>query len=98
MRDLTSHANVDQHDGLRAIDPVSGTHHMSAAQLRTAKVESASTTTSVIQVGEAWASDVAPNDLKRKTARGALVSTGAQAATFVLRTASLMVLARLLLK
>jgi PST family polysaccharide transporter len=89
---------VDQHDGLQTVDAVSGAYHMSKAQLGTATVESASTTTSVIQVGEAWASDVAPNDLKRKTARGALVSTGAQAATFVLRTASLMVLARLLLK
>jgi O-antigen/teichoic acid export membrane protein len=101
MRDLTSHANMDQHDGLRAIDAVSGTHHMSAAQLRTATVESAPTTTGVIQTdegGEAGASADAPTDLRRKTVRGALVSSGAQAATFVLRTASLMVLARLLLK
>jgi Membrane protein involved in the export of O-antigen and teichoic acid len=48
--------------------------------------------------GGAWASDVAPKDLTRKTARGALVSAGAQGAMFVLRTGSLMVLARLLLK
>ena len=74
---------------------------MSEAQLGTATVELASTTTSVIQVGEggeAWASAVAPNDLMRKTARGALASTGARAGSFVLRTASLIVLARLLLK
>jgi O-antigen/teichoic acid export membrane protein len=48
--------------------------------------------------GEKWASDVPPRDLARKTARGALVSAGAQAGTFILRTGSLMVLARLLLK
>src|SRR2546426_7894825 len=74
---------------------------MSEAQLGTATVELASTTTGVIQVGEggeAWASAVAPNDLMRKTARGALASTGARAGSFVLRTASLIVLARLLLK
>ncbi len=41
---------------------------------------------------------VDPKGLVRKTARGAFVSTGAQAATLVLRTGSLMVLARLLLK
>jgi O-antigen/teichoic acid export membrane protein len=40
----------------------------------------------------------APPDLKRQAARGAVVSTGAQVATLVLRTASLMILARLLLK
>jgi len=65
------------------------------------KVEPASTTPGVSQVGggaEAWASDVAPKDLTRKTARGALVSAGAQAGALVLRTGSLMVLARLLLK
>lgn len=63
--------------------------------------ELASTTAGVIRVvegGETGASDVALKDLKRKTARGALVSTGAQAGTFVLRTGSLMILARLLLK
>jgi O-antigen/teichoic acid export membrane protein len=59
-----------------------------------------STTTAAIQVGEggeAWTGDVAPKDLTRKTARGALVSTAARAGTFVLRTGSLMLLARLLL-
>src|SRR5437899_9759275 len=74
---------------------------MSEQQLGTATVYLASTTSGVIQVGEggeAGASDVAQNDLTRKTARGALASTAAQAGTFVLRTASLMVLARLLLK
>ena len=44
------------------------------------------------------AAEVAPRDLKRQTARGALVSTAAQVATFGLRTTSLMVLARLLMK
>jgi PST family polysaccharide transporter len=48
--------------------------------------------------GDAEASNVASQDLKRKTARGAVVSTGAQATTFVVRTGSLVVLARLLLK
>jgi O-antigen/teichoic acid export membrane protein len=41
-------------------------------------------------------SDHAPHDLKRKTARGALVSTFGQGANFVLRTGSMVVLARLL--
>ena len=65
------------------------------------RVEPVSTSASVIQVdevGEAWASDVAPKDLMQKTARRALVSIGAQGGMFVLRTGSLMVLARLLLK
>lgn len=48
--------------------------------------------------GEPRAVDVALRDLKRKTARGALVSTIGQAGTFVLRTGSLIVLARLLVK
>ena len=48
--------------------------------------------------GETRAGELALKDLKRKTARGALVSTLAQVGTFVLRTGSLMVLARLLLK
>src|ERR1043166_1095282 len=43
-------------------------------------------------------SDVSPKDLKRRTARGALVSTAAQAAIMVMRTGSMMILARLLLK
>src|SRR3954465_15137987 len=43
-------------------------------------------------------SDVAAKDLKRRTAHGALVSTGAQAASILLRTGSMMVLARLVLK
>lgn len=47
---------------------------------------------------EPEASEVAPQDLKGKAARGALVSICAQAGTVVLRTASLMVLARLLLR
>jgi PST family polysaccharide transporter len=41
-------------------------------------------------------SDLEPKDLKRSTARGALVSMGGQAAIFVLRTGSMVVLARLL--
>lgn len=45
---------------------------------------------------EALLSDVAHKDLKRRTAHGALVSIGSQAANFVLRTGSLMILARLL--
>jgi hypothetical protein len=40
--------------------------------------------------------DGAPHDLKRKTARGALVSMFGQVATFVLRIGSMVVLARLL--
>ena len=48
--------------------------------------------------GEVETSDVTPKDLKRKTALGALLSTGAQIGTFVLRAGSFMILARLLLK
>jgi O-antigen/teichoic acid export membrane protein len=40
--------------------------------------------------------EAAPHDLKRKTARGALVSTFGQASNFVLRVGSMVVLARLL--
>ncbi len=40
--------------------------------------------------------DVKPGDLKRKTARGAVVSTGAQIVMLVLRTSSMMIMARLL--
>jgi O-antigen/teichoic acid export membrane protein len=40
--------------------------------------------------------DAVPHDLKRKTARGALVSTFGQASNFVLRTGSMVVLARIL--
>src|SRR3989454_6296518 len=101
MRNLPSRENVHQHDSLRALDAISGTYHMSEAQLRTATVELASTTPGVIQVGEggeAWPSDVAQNDLTRKTARGALAAIGAQACTLILQTAALMALARLLLK
>jgi O-antigen/teichoic acid export membrane protein len=47
---------------------------------------------------DAWATDVAPQALTRTMARGAVVSTGAQVATFVIRMSSLVVLARLLLK
>src|SRR2546422_8760896 len=74
---------------------------MSEAQLGTTAVELASTTTGAIRAvegDETGASDVALKDLKRKTAMGALASTGARAGSFVLRTASLIVLARLLLK
>jgi O-antigen/teichoic acid export membrane protein len=42
------------------------------------------------------ASDPVPHDLKRKTARGALVSTFGQASNFILRTGSMVVLARIL--
>ena len=48
--------------------------------------------------GEAAASDPEPKDLKRKTARGAFVSVGAQAGTLVLRIGAFMILARLLPK
>src|SRR5712671_5325692 len=41
--------------------------------------------------------DVADHDLKRRTAHGAVISAGAQAALFVVRTGSMMILARLLL-
>src|SRR3989442_1887922 len=101
MRNQRSQANVHRDDSLRAIDAVSGAYHMSEANLCTARVELASTTAGVIRAvegGETGASDVALKDLKRKSARGALVSIAAQAGTFVLRTGSLVVLARLLLK
>ncbi len=52
----------------------------------------------MVDGGETSAGDISLKDLKRKTARGALVSTAAQAGMFVLRIGSLMVLARLLLK
>jgi O-antigen/teichoic acid export membrane protein len=45
---------------------------------------------------EAPLSDVSHKDLKRRTAHGAVVSIGAQVANFVLRTGSMMILARLL--
>ena len=41
-------------------------------------------------------SDVAATDLKQRTARGAVLSAGAQAATLVFRTGSMMIMARLL--
>ncbi len=47
-------------------------------------------------VAEGPFSGVAPEDLKRRTAYGAVASTVAQAAIFVLRTGSMMILARLL--
>lgn len=83
---------MHQHDGLRGVE--------SKVDLCTPRVESASTTTGVRtgEGGGTGASDVAPEDLKRKTARGALASIGGQASTIVLRTVSFMVLARLLLK
>jgi O-antigen/teichoic acid export membrane protein len=74
---------------------------MTTAQLRSARIEFAPATAPVIHVavgGDAGASDIARKDLKRKTASGALVSVGAQAGAFILRTASLMILARLLLR
>ena len=52
----------------------------------------------VEQSGKAWTSDVAPQDLTRKATRGALVSTVGQVGMLALRTGSLMVLARLLVK
>jgi O-antigen/teichoic acid export membrane protein len=45
---------------------------------------------------EAPLSDVAHNDLKRRTASGAVVMIGGQVANFVLRTGSMIILARLL--
>lgn len=50
------------------------------------------------QAKESFGGDVALADLPRKAAHGALVSTVGQAGVLVLRTGSLMVLARLLLK
>ena len=47
---------------------------------------------------EVWTEDLAPKELSRKTAHGALVSVGAQVCTLVLRTGSLALLARLLVK
>jgi O-antigen/teichoic acid export membrane protein len=52
----------------------------------------------VVEGGGADVSEVALKELKRQAARGALVSSVAQAAMFVLRTGSLMMLARLLVK
>jgi O-antigen/teichoic acid export membrane protein len=52
------------------------------------------TTSSQEQQGQ----ESAPKDLKRRTAHGALISTGAQVASLVLRMGSMMILARLLLK
>jgi O-antigen/teichoic acid export membrane protein len=49
------------------------------------------------QGGTDGKSEVAPSDLKRKAAHGALISTGAQVGMFAVRTGSLMVMARLLL-
>ena len=43
-----------------------------------------------------FASDTTPAELKKKTARGALISTCAQATNLVLRTGSMVILARLL--
>src|SRR4030095_9033349 len=48
--------------------------------------------------GEIDTADVVLQDLKRKTARGVLISIGAQASTIVFRFGSLLVLARLLLR
>ena len=48
------------------------------------------------RAGEGHFSDVAHQDLKRRTAHGAMVSTVAQTTTFLLRTGSMMILARLL--
>ena len=47
---------------------------------------------------ECWTIDLAPKELGRKTAHGALVSVSAQVCTLVLRTGSLALLARLLVK
>jgi PST family polysaccharide transporter len=47
---------------------------------------------------EAPMGDIAHKDLKRRTTHGALLSTGGQAASFLVRIGSMMVLARLLLK
>jgi PST family polysaccharide transporter len=67
--------------------------------MRTTQLDSAAPGVIPLQVPvEAGTSDAAPQDLKRKAARGALASTAAQAGTFAVRIASLMVLARLLLK
>ena len=52
-------------------------------------------TSKVLSSGDS-AVDSTPSDLKRKTARGALVSTIGQAALFLLRTGSMIVMARLL--
>jgi O-antigen/teichoic acid export membrane protein len=51
---------------------------------------------SAASVGNAGADGSAPHDLKRRTARGALVSMFGQAANFLLRIGSMVVLARLL--
>ncbi len=48
------------------------------------------------RVIEAPLSDVSSKDLKRRTAHGSVVSAGAQVATLVFRTGSMMILARLL--
>src|SRR6476659_7725748 len=53
------------------------------------------TSGAVSEVGDS-PDKAAPHDLKRKTARGALVATFGQSANFVLRTGSMIILARLL--
>ena len=47
--------------------------------------------------GDIGAASAGPQDLKQATARGALASTGARVITLLLRTGSMMILARLLL-
>jgi O-antigen/teichoic acid export membrane protein len=74
--------------------------HIDHAPLQVGGVESASTTTPVIDAGgdaEARLNDLGSKDLKQRTTHGALVSLIAQATGLVLRTGSMMVLARLLL-
>src|SRR5437879_6043320 len=73
---------------------------MRRQQLRTAAAGVASRTAAAIEVGGRSDPDVTEavtKDLKRRTARGAVVTIGGQAATFILRTGSMVVLARLLL-
>jgi uncharacterized membrane protein len=68
---------------------------------RTPTTELVSRTTRLAETdenGEEGAGDLEAKDLKRQTARGAFFSTAAQAATFLLRAGSFIVLARLLLK
>src|SRR5689334_16718459 len=60
------------------------------------EVIAGSNTSSGIVGASDSAVEAAPHDLKRKTARGALVSTFGQGSNFVLRIGSMVVLARLL--
>src|ERR1700722_3914698 len=87
--------------GPTASDPLSAAEPTTPAVPEIPAELLAATNASAVSVANAYgAGDAvchgAPHDLKRKTARGALVSMLGQAANFVLRIGSMVVLARLL--